>query len=76
MREAVINAIIHGNKNAEDKQVDVKFVTDENTLTASVRDRGEGFDPPSLPAGSPRSGKICSIPDEEEAVYSFGWIGI
>jgi serine/threonine-protein kinase RsbW len=49
IHEAVINAMIHGNKNAEDKQVEVKFMFDQNALVVSVRDRGEGFDPSSLP---------------------------
>lgn len=49
VHEAVINAITHGNKSADDKQVDVKFVIEQNELTIYVRDRGEGFDPSKLP---------------------------
>jgi serine/threonine-protein kinase RsbW len=49
IHEAVINAITHGNRGAEDKQVDLKFVIGEESLTVHVRDRGEGFDPTSLP---------------------------
>jgi len=49
VHEAVINAITHGNKNASDKQVDVKFVIEQDKLSIYVRDRGEGFDPASLP---------------------------
>jgi serine/threonine-protein kinase RsbW len=49
VHEAVINAITHGNKHAEDKQVDVKFVLEPEALTVYVRDRGEGFDPNQLP---------------------------
>jgi serine/threonine-protein kinase RsbW len=49
VHEAVINAITHGNKHAEDKQVDVKFVLEPEALTIYVRDRGEGFDPNQLP---------------------------
>ena len=49
IHEAVINAITHGNKHAEDKQVDVKFVLEPEALTVYVRDRGEGFDPAQLP---------------------------
>lgn len=49
IHEAVINAITHGNRLAEDKQVDVKFVVDQDKLTIYVRDRGEGFDPSMLP---------------------------
>jgi serine/threonine-protein kinase RsbW len=49
VHEAVINAITHGNKHAEDKQVDVKFVLEPEALTIYVRDRGDGFDPNQLP---------------------------
>jgi serine/threonine-protein kinase RsbW len=49
VHEAVINAITHGNKNADDKQVDVRFVTEQDTLIVYVRDYGEGFDPSTLP---------------------------
>ena len=49
VHEAVINAITHGNKNADDKQVDVKFIFEPQALTVFVRDRGEGFDPDALP---------------------------
>ena len=50
VHEAVINAIMHGNKNVADKQVDVRFVTDEEeALTVYVRDYGKGFDPTQLP---------------------------
>ena len=49
VHEAVINAIMHGNKNVVDKQVDVRFVTEEEALTVYVRDYGKGFDPTQLP---------------------------
>jgi serine/threonine-protein kinase RsbW len=49
IHEAVINAITHGNKCADSKEVDVKFVIDQRGLTVYVRDRGDGFDPDSLP---------------------------
>jgi serine/threonine-protein kinase RsbW len=49
IHEAVINAITHGNKSADDKQVDVRFVLEHESLTVHVRDRGEGFDPLDLP---------------------------
>jgi len=49
IHEAVINAITHGNRLAEDKQVDVKFIVDQDKLTIYIRDRGEGFDPSMLP---------------------------
>jgi serine/threonine-protein kinase RsbW len=49
VHEAVINAIMHGNKSADDKQVDVRFVTEQDGLTVFIRDYGEGFDPAQLP---------------------------
>ena len=49
VHEAVINAITHGNKNADDKQVEVRFVTEQDALTVYVRDYGQGFDPSHLP---------------------------
>lgn len=49
VHEAVINAIKHGNKQAPDKQVDVKFEIEQEKLAISVRDHGEGFDPSQLP---------------------------
>ena len=49
IRESVINAIKHGNRNDADKRVFVEFETtmSEPTpeLAISVRDQGEGFDP-------------------------------
>jgi serine/threonine-protein kinase RsbW len=53
IRESVINAIRHGNRDDASKRVFVEFST-ENTadgceLTIRVRDEGEGFDPASVP---------------------------
>jgi serine/threonine-protein kinase RsbW len=49
VREAVINAIKHGNKQARDKQVEVRFVIGHENLTVYVRDRGAGFDVSETP---------------------------
>lgn len=43
-REAVINAIKHGNHYLTDKRVDVEFLVGHDAMTIYVRDRGEGFD--------------------------------
>jgi serine/threonine-protein kinase RsbW len=55
IREVVINAIKHGNRNDSSKRVFVEFSTanaDEKipgkVLTIRVRDQGEGFDPDTL----------------------------
>ena len=49
IRESVINAIRHGNRNDESKHVFVEFqsppIHEAQHLTISVRDQGEGFDP-------------------------------
>jgi len=45
LSEAVSNAIFHGNKGDENKDVKVKVAVLENAITADVIDQGEGFDP-------------------------------
>jgi serine/threonine-protein kinase RsbW len=49
VHEAMINAIIHGNQQADDKRVDVQFQMEADALTISIRDRGAGFSPEELP---------------------------
>ncbi len=51
VRESVINAIKHGNRNDSSKRVFVDFEAAPQTnpeLTIRVRDQGEGFDPGEL----------------------------
>jgi serine/threonine-protein kinase RsbW len=52
VRECVINAIRHGNRNDLDKRVFVEFETATTStgveLAIRVRDQGEGFDPESI----------------------------
>jgi serine/threonine-protein kinase RsbW len=56
IRESVINAIKHGNRNDASKRVFVEFETETSETEASeiaelsirVRDEGEGFDPETL----------------------------
>jgi len=52
VRECVINAIKHGNKNDASKRVFVEFETvfndGVNELGIRIRDQGQGFDPESL----------------------------
>ena len=49
VRESVINAIKHGNREDEDKRVTVEFILTPvgapTRLTVRVVDQGEGFDP-------------------------------
>ena len=51
IRESVINAIKHGNRNDSSKRVFVEFETAASEiaeLSIRVRDEGEGFDPETL----------------------------
>ncbi len=49
VREAVTNAVLHGNRQDETKVVDVSFAILPGAIEIRVRDRGEGFDPESVP---------------------------
>ena len=49
IREAVVNGIIHGNQYSADKRIDVQFLIEPEAIAIYVRDRGQGFDPTSLP---------------------------
>jgi len=49
VREAVANAVLHGNEQDETKEVDLTFVTSLQTLEIHVRDCGEGFNPDTVP---------------------------
>ena len=45
VREAVINAMVHGNGQDPGLQVDVTLTVGEDGLTARIVDHGDGFDP-------------------------------
>lgn len=47
--ESVNNAIVHGNKNASDKNVTLHLKVDENVLKFTIQDQGTGFDYSDLP---------------------------
>jgi serine/threonine-protein kinase RsbW len=49
LTEAVNNAIIHGNKYADDKSVRVECVSQGNGIYFKVIDEGKGFDPAAVP---------------------------
>ncbi|MBX3299695.1 MAG: ATP-binding protein [Acidobacteria bacterium] len=49
VRESVANAVKHGNKFDETKQVLVSLAGDEAGIELKVRDQGEGFDIGSVP---------------------------
>lgn len=49
VRESVVNAIKHGNKQDEAKRVFLRFSVFLHTLEIEVRDQGPGFDPQQVP---------------------------
>ena len=49
VREAVTNAVLHGNARDASKPVEINFANQGAALVITIRDRGEGFDPQSLP---------------------------
>jgi serine/threonine-protein kinase RsbW len=49
VREATINAVLHGNHYDKKKRVQLAFETTKERMTVSVRDEGRGLDPARLP---------------------------
>ena len=49
VREAVTNAVLHGNRQSATKKVEVRFKNSPRELEITVRDEGEGFDPQGVP---------------------------
>ena len=49
VREAVINAILHGNKTDPAKQVRVSFELNDEALKIRIADEGPGLDPDTVP---------------------------
>ena len=49
VREAVTNAVVHGNKEDEAKTVEVIFNCLDHAVEIEVKDQGEGFDPGDVP---------------------------
>ena len=49
VREAAVNAVIHGNNYDSSKHINVSFETTARALTVHVSDQGPGLDPNSLP---------------------------
>ena len=49
VREAVTNAVLHGNRKDESKRVEVGINAQGSAFTVAVRDRGEGFNAESVP---------------------------
>lgn len=49
IEEALVNAITHGNKLADDKVVEVEFRVSPQTTFVRIKDQGAGFDPAAVP---------------------------
>jgi serine/threonine-protein kinase RsbW len=49
VREAVTNAVLHGNRQDEAKAVEVSFKSSPEAIEITVRDYGEGFNTESVP---------------------------
>ncbi len=49
VREAVTNAVIHGNRQDENKTVDVTLKSSPDAVEISVHDQGPGFNPEDVP---------------------------
>ena len=49
VREATVNAVLHGNQYAPDKHVTVLFEAAPESLTVRVRDEGKGLDAATIP---------------------------
>ena len=49
VREAVVNAVVHGNRYNANKKVRFSVVKNSGRLTVRVADEGEGFDSEHLP---------------------------
>ncbi|MBN1820794.1 MAG: ATP-binding protein [Prolixibacteraceae bacterium] len=47
--EAVTNAIIHGNRNNENKSVKIESTLNDSTLSITISDEGRGFDYTGIP---------------------------
>ena len=49
VREAVTNAVLHGNRQDEDKTVDLTLKSSPDAVEISVHDQGPGFNPSEVP---------------------------
>lgn len=49
VREAVTNAVVHGNQQDETKPVEITFINLAKSLIITVRDKGNGFDLAAVP---------------------------
>jgi len=67
VREAVANAIKHGNRQDPEKQVGIGLRVVEDTVVIQVQDEGAGFDPTQV--GNPLDPKNLLKPDGRGIFY-------
>jgi serine/threonine-protein kinase RsbW len=58
--EAIVNAIRHGNRFAEDKSVHVEMTCDADRVWIRITDEGPGFDTSAVP--DPRQDDLLEVP--------------
>jgi serine/threonine-protein kinase RsbW len=49
VREAAVNAVLHGNAYDPEKNITASFETSSDALTIRITDQGKGLDPDTLP---------------------------
>lgn len=49
VREAAVNAVLHGNAYDPDKKIDLEFERTNQGLVITIRDEGKGLDPAKIP---------------------------
>ena len=49
VREAVTNAVLHGNRQDDEKTVDITLKSSPDAVEISVHDQGPGFNPEAVP---------------------------
>jgi len=49
VREAAVNAVLHGNGYDPNKQISVSFENNGKSLVVTIADQGEGLDPEKIP---------------------------
>ena len=49
VREAAVNAVLHGNAYDPDKKIEIEFVRTKQDLVITIRDQGKGLDPAKIP---------------------------
>jgi serine/threonine-protein kinase RsbW len=72
LEEALVNAVVHGNKNQPSRMVHVEIVEDGDRCRICVRDEGNGFDPTgiSMPDCNQLGGRgVCLIKHYMDEVH-------